>query len=442
VIVHRLLVFACLPAFVLGQGLLVERSAEGAITFQPAVNLSVNGKDRVLVLGPQPTSSTPVNKLPNTKLGASKLLLDAVSGVVLQFGAGPVQYLYPSGIDKKAAPPPQEAWAESTITFKKSPQDKTPVTSPAPRLIAFLPGGHAELAELCLDDSALALIGGSAGAFPAQLNLIAAAVAAFGSHPALATVEQRVLQLMQERLARFAGGRDSAKSLDEGLRFAELSARAYANEASHTQVRGQLTAAKAWLDKRTAILRTLAAGEQWDAFLLAYNDFEPHQESFPALAAQQRAALKASLDTHWKSGRDRMGRSEFRRAWTEFRTASFRQPSNNELQRDLAVAWSQHSRQTAVDRQQKRKQLTAGELDVIQQTRTIAERYSQQGKLDEALTKIGEAERMDPESLPVLLTKASILGARQEYGKALTTLDTFDLLAIDKEREPGNKLRT
>lgn len=49
---------------------------------------------------------------------------------------------------------------------------------------------------------------------------------------------------------------------------------------------------------------------------------------------------------------------------------------------------------------------------------------------------------MDPESLPVLLTKAGILGARQEFGQALETLDAFDLLAVDKEREAGNKLRT
>ena len=430
------------------QGLLVERAAEGngGFTFQPAMNLTVNGKDRVLVLGAKPESATPVNKLQNIKIGGASLVVDVASGVVLQYsrGGGANQYLYPGGIDKKAAPAPKEAWNESTLAFKKSPQDKTPVTAPASRMVAFLAGGPPELASICMDEAALALMGGPAAgaAFAAQLELTAAAVAAFGTHPAMAAVEKRVLDFMNLRLARFGDGIDSTKSLTEGLRFAELSAKAYANEAAHKQAREQLAAAKAWLDKRTAILRALAAGGQWDAFLVSYREFEKHQGSFPDLAAKQREALKASLDTHWKSGKERMARSEFRRAWGELRTASYRQPTNNELQRDVAVAWSQYSRQAAVDRQSKRKQLSAGELDIIEQTRVIAERYKQQNKLEEAFTKIGEAERMDPESLPVLLTKASILGAREEYGKALATLDAFDLLAVDKEREPGNKLRT
>lgn len=459
--VHRRSILAFLLAATAGvpaagraQGLLVERAAEGGsgsgFTFQPAMNLTVNGKDRVLILGVKPESATPVNKLQNTKIGTASLILDAASGVVLQYSGGgvrggaPNQYFYPGGIDKKAAPAPKAAWAESTIGFKKSQQDKTPLTVPASRMVAFLAGGQQELASICMDEAALALIGGGGAdaAFAAQLELTSAAVAAFGSHPAMAPVEKRVLDFMNLRLARFGDGVDSTKSLTEGLRFAELSAKAYPNEAAHKQARDQLASAKAWLDKRTAILRALAAGAQWDAFLVSYRDFEKHQGSFPDLSAKQREALKASLDTHWKSGKERMGRSEFRRAWAELRTASFRQPSNNELQRDVAVAWSQYSRLAAVDRQNKRKQLSAGELDIIEQTRVIAERYKQQNKLEEAFTKIGEAERMDPESLPVLLTKASILGAREEYGKALATLDTFDLLAVDKEREPGNKLRT
>ncbi len=421
----------------LAQGLLVQRT-QNALQFSPAVSVAVNGKDRALVLGDKPESSTPVNKLGNVKLGTT-LIADSASGVVAHYP--PLQYLYPNGLSKKTASPPAEAWKESAITYKKTPQDKTPVTVPSGEFVAFLAGGVRELADLCMDETALGLLGGKAGVFPAQLELTAAAVAAFGANPAMASVERRILDFMQLRLARFESGTDSAKSLTEGLRFAELSAKAYPDQAEQKRAREQLAVSRAWLDKRIAILKALSAGGQWDAFLLAYREFEKHSASFPDLAKIQRQALQSSLETHWKSGKERLGRSEFRRAWGELRLANSRQPSNALLGQDVAVAWAQHSRQNAVDRQNRRKQLSAGELDVIEQTRNIADRYKQQNKLEEAMSKITEAERMDAESLPVMLTKASILGARTEIAKALRTLDSYDLLAVERERDAGKSLR-
>lgn len=432
------LVAAC---SVFAQGLLIQRTG-GALQFSPATGLNVNSKDRALTLGDKPVFSVPVNKLGNVKLGAT-LILDKATGVVAQYAPGATpQYLYPSGLSKKESPQPPEAWKDSVVTFKKSEKDKAAVTMPMAEFVAYLSGGVKELADICMDEGALKLIGGPAGAFPAQLELTAAAVAAHGSNPAMASVERRILGFMQLRQERFDAGVDSSKSLNEGLRFAELSAKAFPDQPEHKKTRDQLAASKVWLDRRIAVLRTLAAGAQWDAFVLAYRDFEKHQGSFPDLAKRHRDALQASLDEHWKSGKDRLGRGEYRRAWGELRLASARQPSHAVLGQDVAVAWAQYSRQTAVDRQNKRKQLSAGELDVIEQTRTIAERYKQQNKLEEAMGKIAEAERIDPESLPVLLTKASVLGARAETVKALRTLDSYDMLAVDKERELGNKLRS
>jgi hypothetical protein len=425
----------------LAQGLIVQRTG-GALQFSPAVSITVNGKDRVLVLGDKPVSTLPVNKLGNVKLGAT-LILDKASGVVAQYAPGATpQYLYPNGLSKKEAPQPGEAWKESAITIKKSPQDKTPVTVPTSEFVAFLAGGVKELADLCMDEAALQFIGGPAGVFPAQLELTAAAVASLGANPAMAPVDRRIVEFMRVRQERFDAGMDSAKSLTEGLRFAELSAKAFPDQPGHQQARQQLASSKAWLDKRIAVLQALAAGGQWDAFVLAFREFEKHQGSFPGLAQKHRAALEASLNQHWKSGKERLGRGEFRRAWGELRLAGARQPSNAVLGQDIAVAWAQYSRQTAVDRQNKRRQLSAGELDVIEQTRAIAERYRQQNKLEEAMAKIADAERIDSESLPVLLTKANVLSARAETVKALRTLDSYDMLAVDKEREPGNKLRS
>jgi hypothetical protein len=425
----------------LGQGLIVQRTG-GALQFSPATGLNINSKDRALTLGDKPVASGPINKLGNTKLGGT-LILDTSSGVVAHYtpGAAPV-YLYPSGLSKKDAPQPPEAWKESVVTYKKSEKDKTAVTLPMAEFVAYLPGGVKELADVCMDEAALKLIGGPAGVFPAQIDLTAAAVTSLGSNSAMASVDRKIVEFMRLRQERFDSGIDSAKSLSEGLRFAELSAKAYPDQPDHKKVREQLAASQVWLDRRIAVLRALAAGGQWDAFVLAYREFEKHQGSYPDLAKKHREALQASLEQHWKSGKERLGRGEYRRAWGELRLASARQPSHAVLTRDVAVAWAQYSRHTAVDRQNKRRQLSAGELDVIEQTRTIAERYRQQNKLEEAMKKIAEAETIDPESLPVLLTKASVLGARAETVKALRTLDAYDMLAVDKERDLGNKLRS
>ncbi|MCC6538648.1 MAG: hypothetical protein IT162_13920 [Bryobacterales bacterium] len=430
-------VATCLPAA--AQGLLVTRAADG-LRFTPAWDLEVNGKDRVDILGDKPATATPFNKLQHVKLGAT-LLRDTGSGVWLHYGPAP-QYLYPQGISKKPFPAPPDAWKESALTYKKAEKDKTPTPVPMSEFVAYLAGGVKELAAVCMDESALALVGGGAqGVFPAQIELTAAAVAAHGTNPAMASVERRVAEFLRTRQERFDAGMDSARSLAEGLKMSELSAKAYADLPEHKDARAKLAASKAWLDQRMAILRTLAAGRQWDAFLLAYRPFEKHQGSFPELAKQQRAAMQASLDEHWKSGRARTDRGEFRRAWNELRLASLRKPSQADLSSDVARAWANYSRQSAVDRQNRRKQLPPGDLDVIEQNRNMADRYRQQNKLDEAMEKIAVAERIDAESLPLLLTKAGVLGARGETARALRTLDNYDLLAIEREREAGNKLR-
>ena len=434
-----LALFCALPAS--AQGLLVTR-ADGNLQFAPVYSLAVNGKEKIHLLGAKPELSGPVDKLPGAKLGAT-LINDARSGVPMQYQkGGGSAYVYPDGIPKKTAPAPPQAWKESSISYKKAKQDKVPVPVPAGQFLAFLSNGVQELSDICMDPGALALIGGKSGAFGAQLELTAAAVNAFGTQPEMAPVERKTLDFMLARQHRFDDGADSVKSLTEGLRFAELSAKAYPNQTEHRQIRKQLADSKLWIDKRAAVLQALYTGSQWDAFLVSYREFEKHEGSFPELAAKRTEALRNSLDSHWKNGKERMARSEYRRAFNELKFAGQRKPSDSLLRNDVSIAWGQYSREVAVDRQNKRKQLSAGEQDVLEQDRAWAQRYKQQNKLDEALAKIAEAEKTDAESLPVLLTKAEILGARKEVVKALATLDQYDQLAIDKERDAGNKLRT
>jgi hypothetical protein len=151
--------------------------------------------------------------------------------------------------------------------------------------------------------------------------------------------------------------------------------------------------------------------------------------------------LKESLQAHWETGKQRLAAGAYRAAYRELRKASQRQPGNPALQKEVFVAWTEYSRQNAVDRRAGRKQLSPGQQAAIQQSLVFASRYKDEKKLDEALKSVMEAESIDAESLPVLLKKAEILGARNELARALDTLDEYDLRAVDDERAPGSKLR-
>ena len=162
---------------------------------------------------------------------------------------------------------------------------------------------------------------------------------------------------------------------------------------------------------------------------------------FPDLAKQRQEALKLSAETHWTSGKTLLARSQYRRAYEELGRANGRDPSNSSLQREVAVAWTEYSRQAAINAKSNREPMSAGVRASMTQALHFANRYKEQKQLDEAMKNITDAERLGPDALPVLLAKAEIQAAGKEYSAALSTLDRYDMLAVDDERAAGNKLR-
>lgn len=420
-------------------GLVVYRSGS-AIQFSDALTLELNGRDKALSLGDQPTLSGPVNKLPSVRVGGL-LLRDGVSGVVAVHAEGRNQYLLPAGQPKNDQPNPAEVWKSAIFTYRKSQAEKTPVALSAAEFLAYLPDGIAGLPALCMNERALGVIGGKGGYFPMQIELLSSAVRAYQANPTMGVLDQYVVKTMKENLSRFDMGIESAKSLDQGLQFVKLSESAYPAKTDHQKLRKDLTDRKKWLDRKLAVLRALSAGAEPDAFLIAYRDFETHQPSFPDMAARHSKALEDSLQLHWQAGKDRIAGREYRSAYRELRLASYRQPANATLQKDLSVAWTEYSREIAVERQSQRKQLGLGELDAINKALHFADQFKAQNKLDDALNSVKQAETVDPNNLKTLLKKAEVHGARGEYTVALATLDQYDQIALNDERAAGSQLR-
>jgi hypothetical protein len=430
-------------------GILVSRTEQG-LQFTDAVAVTFNTKDKALSLGDQPKISGPVSKLPVAHAGGM-LLQDSDAGVLAHYEAGKVEYLIPQGLPKTAPDNPAAIWKTTKISYKKSAQDKVGADVAAAAFVAFLPVGAEELTRLCMDDVALQLIGGKGKSFPAQIELMSAVVKAYPSNPAMAPLGKFVEDSMRRRYDLFESGAAGVDALTQGLKFVDLSQAVYPNDAEQEKLRKTLTGRKEWLDRKIAILRAFAAAEQWDAFLLGDREFERYQQSFPDMAARHAQALKESLQLHQSAAALRKDDGDYGAAYREYRLASYRKPSDSTLREDAMQAWTEYSRRAATDRHGKRTRLQPGQQSSIERYLYNADQYKLAKNLDDALKSVVDAESfllksvtagaIVPETLKVWYKKAEILGAQDRTSEALTTLDEYDLHAVDEERLPAEKLR-
>ena len=162
-------------------GILVSRSAQG-VQFTDAVAITFNAKDKALSLGEQPKISGPISKLPSTHVNGM-LLKDSDAGVLARYEAGKAEYLLPQGLPKTAPDSPAAIWTATRISYRKSAQDKAGAEIPAAAFVAFLPLGAEELTRLCMDDAALAVVGGKGKTLTTQIELISAVVKAYAADP-------------------------------------------------------------------------------------------------------------------------------------------------------------------------------------------------------------------------------------------------------------------
>lgn len=420
-------------------GVLVSQNAKG-FQFVEAAAITVDGKDKVLNAGPEPRLEGPVGKLPSVKLDGS-LMKDKNTGALVLSTDGSITYVLPEGAAKNPPASLGAAWANPAIAYKKSKADKDPGEIPASEFIAFLPGDLSELVSLCMNRRMMALIGGSGKAFATELDFIAAVVKAFPADPAVAPLQKYVARSMRERFDQFEGGTATVEVLDQALKLADLSAAIYPNAPEQAKLRDQISSTKVWLDRKVAVLRAFAAGDEWDQYILGDRDFDRYSPAFPDLMSLRATALQASLGFHRGKGEEYLASHEFEAAYREFRLASLRQPSDKLLQQRVLMTWADYSREVALDNQRNRKQLGTGEREILNQAIQFASNYKSENKLELALKSIQDAEALDPDSLPMLLKKAEILGAQRSFNQALHALDSYDLHAVDEEREKSSTLR-
>jgi hypothetical protein len=441
---------ACLCLGVTAQaGILVVRSGEG-LKFADATAITVNGKDKVLSLGGQPTIGGPVSKLPSAHL-AGILLKDSDSGILLEYQSGKPEYLLPEGLPKNGPSDPAGIWKTARIAYKQAANDKTGTEISISNFVAFLPGGIGDLTALCMDSQALPLIGGKGRSFPTQVELMSATVKAYAADPAIAPMEKFVEDAMRTRYDAFENGTGGVDVLEQGLQFSSLSQAVYPASPGQETLRKLLTNRKAWLDRKIAVQKAFAAAARWDAFLLGDRDLEPYRQSFPEMGNDHTQALQGSLQLHAKAGATLQSEGDYGAAYREFRLASLRKPSDTAIREQGMQAWTEYSRRNAMDLQAVRSKLGAGPQSAVERDLYFAEQNKLARKLDDALKNVEDAEAVLHASQPagavsnstlkVWYTKADILGAQDRINEAFAALDAYDLHAVDEERAQADKLR-
>ncbi len=416
--------------------ILVTQTDKG-FQFTEVNSISVNGKEKVLSVGGDPKAIT-AGKFPSVKLDGS-LFRDRATSCFVLSSEGSLTYVIPEGLPKGTQPDLKQSWSGARL-LAKGP-DKIQADIPANTFVAFLPGDLPALVSVAKSDRELHLIDSSDKVFETQLGLISAIAKAYPKQPESAELRKYVGEAMRTRYEMFQNGGANMDTLNQALKFSELSEAAYKDVPEQAKLRDQIAQLKLWLDRKVAVLRALAAGSSWDQFIISDSDFDRYERSFPDLAQLRPKALQTSLDLHKKEGEELFTEGEYGAAFRQFRLASMRQPSDKLLQQRVVASWASYSREVALDHQRDRKQLGVGEREILNQAIQFATNYKNENKLELALKSIMDAEAQDPNSLPMLLKKAEILGAQSEFTSAFQTLDRYDLLAVDEERQKASDLR-
>jgi len=438
--------FLCVSA---NAGVLVYRSAQG-LQFTDAVSITINGKDKAISVGDQPTLGAGASKRGAARL-AGTLLKDADAGVLLEYEAGKADYLLPQGLPKNSPDDLAGVWKAAKIVYKQSASDKAGTEIAISSFVALLPAGTEALAALCTDTQALQLIGGKGKIFPTQIELMSAAVKAYATDAAMAPLEKSVEAAMQSRYDAFENGAGGVEVLKEGLQYVTLSLAVYPNSPKQDKLRQLLTARKAWLDRKIAVQKAFTAAAQWDAFLLGDRDLERYHQAFPEMANDRLQAMQGSLQLHVTAATARQSEGDYGAAYREFRLAGLRKPSDSALHEQAMQAWTEYSRRNAMDLQAKRTKLSAGAQSAVERDLYFAEQNKLAKKLDEALKNVQDAESVLRTSMPaggvsnatlkVWYAKAVILASEDRVAEALAALDEYDLHAVDEERAPADELR-
>lgn len=446
---------AGLPALAASEYLVVTRSSAGVWAAQRAESISMNGKDKVRRVSaaagnPAAWDSKSIGRLPNVNIDALQVIRRAPDGTLLarQGAAADWFQILPDNSKSQTAEPPATLWTSAAITQKLDKKDKSSAEAlNATDLYAIVitQDVAAAAASLAVDPD-LHLIPGvdAAQAFSNRLAFLSIAVKEFPG-TGVDRIREHVRTSMAGLLKTWNQGDGAVMLLDQCLALAAASENAFAADAPQTELRKQAREARRALDRRVAILRALDAGDQSDAFLIAYREFEPYDRSFADLSAARKKHLSASAAAHAAIAQTAERSGDYAGAIHHLRIALWRDPQLPGAASQLEHVRLEVARLSAQLSAEARRGIDPRSPTQVQLQRRLlmADQYVADNKPAEAEAAIKEADRIDKSEPRLRLLEAKLAILRGELGSALALLDLYAGLAITQQDfEEGEKLRS
>jgi hypothetical protein len=437
-----------------GQFLVVTHSSGNGWTLEEADAILVNGKEKVRSIAASAPNlnsldAKTIGHLAETPLSGFSVILRTPDGRLLARSGESADWLLlvPEGGKSKTAQSAVELWRGAAVTAKKERKDKAPTPIAVGDLYAIVPGQDPSLsaARLATDVSVHQLPEmDEAQAFRQMLDIIPPAVKSYHSGAAADKMREYVRGGMASRLAKWPEGDAEVTLLDDCLLLAKVSESAFPADAPQGELRKRAADDKKLLDRRVAILRALHAGKQADAFLTAYRDFEPHDRSFPELAAERRAHLQESALNHVDAARKLRKEGDYANAIRHLRIAQLRNPELTEAGQMLEEVRLEIARLSAKTFAEARLGIDPRSPAQVQLQRRLllAEQYLNDGKEHEAEMALKEAEAIDKDEPKITLSQARLAMAQGDLGMALALLDLYAGMAVTpQDFAEGEKLR-
>lgn len=198
--------------------------------------------------------------------------------------------------------------------------------------------------------------------------------------------------------------------------------------------------------RRMVILRALAAGELWDAFLEKYVEFERWDNSFQALRQLHEKAYKESRAEHWAKGNILFEQKKYDQALTELKMAQKSSPGDKDIaslvdrvtiERDKTKPPPPEADPNSAVQIQLMRHLLSAEQFIKESSSPEISAAERQAERKEAEDQIQQAEKLDKDAPRILLVRAMLLNAEEQLLKARDMVNQFERRVPEKEWIPS-----
>jgi len=434
--------FFCGLALPLSAGVVVVLDQDGAYKFVSGEAIQFNGKDRVRLCTAAPTYlQKQVGSCQVQRLAALPLIRrDFVRNELITTAADPSLTVLPDSV--KADGDSNTLWAQApgAIGTGRSKQG-----DPLPNgvIIAILTAADTEdaLRAFLSDEANFTDPKGKAQTLALQGRLIAAAIKEFPQAAKIRALREDSLAKLKAAVDEFEQGLMEANELGIARQRVESSTAVFPTDPEFQAQRDRFAALEKSLAKRRAILRALATGSQWDAYLNLYSQLQRYEFLFPEFNEMQRKALTMSRDHHKTMAQARLDVKDCGTALAHLRLALKRDPQ------DLAARELSESARVCLVRAP-RTTRTSSKLGVASdnapalRTTEFVDRFIAEGKLESAERSLREGLGQYPNFPPLLLSQVRLLEKLGKFREALSILDRYDsLVSVEAEWDKGDRAR-